>query len=246
MDFAEQSNRYKTVMDAIRKYVLEKDFSEEIRLPSETQLATRLDISRAHVREVYRALCVFGVCESRQGEGTFVRNRSHRQIYDTLSILFLGLTSDIMEIMEVRKTLEAGIAENAAINRSSADVREMKLCLRKMRSSSDSRELSRYDNELHQLIGQSCGNEILVELSTIVAGLVHKAILEHWNLIVSDPDHTVRDRTQEQHEELVGAIAGRKPAIAKAVAQEHVELVIRSLSRYQNDFRSGKQREMSL
>ena len=116
----------------------------------------------------------------------------------------------------------------------------MKLCLRKMRSSSDPRELSRYDNELHQVIGRSCGNEILVELSTIVAGLVHKAILEHWSFIVSDPDHTVRDRTLEQHEELVGAIAGRKPAIAKAVAQEHVELVIRSLSRYQNDSRREK------
>ena len=33
----------------------------------------------------------------------------------------------------------------------------------------------------------------------------------------------------------VNAIAARKPAIAKAVAQEHVELVIRSLIRYQNE-----------
>ena len=234
MDFTEQSNRYKIVMDAVRKYVLEREGTAEIKLPSETQLANRLGISRAHVREVYRALCVFGVCESRQGEGTFVRSRTNREIYDTLSVLLLGKSSDIMEIMEVRKTLEAGIAENAAINRSSEDVRELKRCLKIMKPSSDYRDLSRSDNELHQIISRCCGNEILVELYMIVAGLVHRAIHEHWKFIVSDPDRTVRDRILEQHEELVGAIAARKPIIAKAVAQEHVELVIRSLSRFQN------------
>ena len=232
MDFTEPSSRYKAVIDAVKRYVLEKEGSKEIRLPSENQLATRLGISRAHVREVYRALCVFGVCESRQGEGTFIRNGSDQELYNALSVLMIGRSVDAMETMEVRKVLEAGLAENAAINRSASDVRDLKLCLSKMKNCTEHRAMSQYDTELHKIISRACGNEILVELSAAIGVIVHKSIQEHWKYIFSDPDHTIWDKTYAQHVELVEAIAARKPSIAKSIAQEHVDLVIRSLNKY--------------
>ncbi len=230
MDFTEQSNRYKTVMDAVRRYLLDKEGNAEVRLPSEIQLANRLGISRAHVREVYRALCVFGVCESRQGEGTFLQKGSSRQIDDILPVIMSGIEFNAEEVMEVRRILESGIAEKAAINRSPADVRALKQCLKKLMASSDYRELSAYDHELHLIISRCCGNEILVQLMTLLAGVVQKTILEHWRMIASDSSGNLREKLQEQHTELVEAIAERKPYIAKAIAQEHVELVTRSMS----------------
>ena len=234
MDFTEQSNRYKLVMDAVRRYLLDREGNAEVRLPSEIQLANRLGISRAHVREVYRALCVFRVCESRQGEGTFFQKGSGRQFDDILPIIMSGIEFNAEEVMEVRRILEAGIAEKAAINRSPADVRALKQCLKKLESSSDYRELSAADHELHLIISRCCGNEILVQLMTLMAGVVQKTILEHWSMIASDSSRSLQEKLQEQHTELVEAIAARKPSIARAIAQEHVELVIRSLNQYKH------------
>ena len=71
-------------------------------------------------------------------------------------------------------------------------------------------------------------------MMTLMAGVVQKTILEHWSMIASDSSRSLQEKLQEQHTELVEAIAARKPSIARAIAQEHVELVIRSLDQYKH------------
>ena len=50
---------------------------------SENQFAKMLGVSRANVREVYSALAIFGILESRRGEGTFLNNNSILQTRQT-------------------------------------------------------------------------------------------------------------------------------------------------------------------
>ena len=140
-------------------------------------------------------------------------------------------------IMELRKILEVGIAEKAATSRTEKDIKDLRRCIEAMEKCDDGSILSELDNELHSIIGHSCGNYLLMSLSNIVSGLVIKSIQEHWNYIITDKSRATKKKTFEQHKELVESIINKKPYIAKVIAQEHLEFVEESLDRYKRELR---------
>ena len=139
-----------------------------------------------------------------------------------------SVTTD--NIMELRKILEVGIAEKAATSRTEKDIKDLRRCIEAMEKCDDGSILSELDNELHSIIGHSCGNYLLMSL-------VIKSIQEHWNYIITDKSRATKKKTFEQHKELVESIINKKPYIAKVIAQEHLEFVEESLDRYKRELR---------
>ena len=136
------------------------------------------------------------------------------------------------EIIELRKVIEAYIAEKAASNRTEKDIRDMRRCIQAMENCNDGKEMSLLDTELHSILGRACGSNLLYNLSQIVSGLVMKTIEEHWQYIIGDKNVVAKQKKFEQHRDLVDAVANKKPYIAKVIAQEHLEYVAESLERY--------------
>lgn len=187
---------------------------------------------RQHVRDVYNALSILGVVESRQGEGTFFKSADNEKAYNILFIMMHMGGTTIDEIMEVRKIVEIGVAEKAAINRTTDDVRKMMNCVAKMENCNDSAMLSRLDGELHSIFAKATGNSLLMGLTQVISGYTIRAIKEHWKYIIQDKDPAVKRRTFEQHNDLVEAIINKKPYIARVIASEHLSFVEGSLERY--------------
>ena len=208
------------------------------RMPSENQLSNALNVSRAAVRQVYAALELIGIVESRRGEGTFLKvgMGADNMILRLMMLTIYNDQSDVTEIMEIRKIIETGIAEKSAQFRTDEDVRLLKRIIKEMKNCTDGNRLSELDNELHSAIGSSCGNTLLCNLSGIISSLVISSIREHWNYILFDTRMDTRQRTFEQHRELVDAIIDRKPNSAKLLMQEHLEFVCMSLDRYKKEF----------
>ena len=227
-----KQERYEIIMDSVIQLITEGKVKEDSKLYSENQLAKKLGVSRAHVREVYSALSIFGVLESRQGEGTFLKESNSSMAYKMLFIMLFQGSVNVDQIMDIRRIVEVGVAEKAALNRTERDVRDLSECIERMENCDDGETLSILDNELHSIIGRSCGNPMLVGLSNIIAGVVIEAIREHWNYIIFERNRDIKRLTFEQHKELVESIINKKPYIAKVVAQEHLEFVAESLRRY--------------
>ena len=101
------------------------------KMPSENRPASALNVSRASVREVYGALDIVGVVESRQGEGTFLKTSEdgNNMIFRILMLALFNDRTDVYDIMEVRKIIETGIAEKAAQYRTDEDVRIIRNCI---------------------------------------------------------------------------------------------------------------------
>src|SRR5579884_3093508 len=64
---------YERLVEHLRAYVVEAGLTAGQRLPSERELAERLAVSRASVRQAIVALEVQGIVEVRHGEGAFLR-----------------------------------------------------------------------------------------------------------------------------------------------------------------------------
>ena len=232
VNFLSKEERYDVIVDQILNMIYEGQIKNGDKMFSENQMAKKLGVSRAHIREVYSALSIIGILESRRGEGTFFKPSNNQAIFKILFLMLYDDTIDMRDIIELRKVLEVSIAEKSASNRTEKDVREMRRCIQAMENCNDSKEMSALDTELHSIIGRSCGSHLLMNLSHIVSGLVMKIIEEHWQYIIGDKNVVAKQKKFEQHRDLVDAIANKKPYIAKVIAQEHLEYVAESLERY--------------
>ena len=150
-----KQERYEIIMDSVIQLITEGKVKEDSKLYSENQLAKKLGVSRAHVREVYSALSIFGVLESRQGEGTFLKKINSSMAYKMLFIMLFKGSVNVDQIMDIRRIVEVGVAEKAALNRTERDVRDLSECIERMENCDDGETLSILDNELHCIIGRS-------------------------------------------------------------------------------------------
>ncbi len=231
-----KEDRYDLITGKILSMIYEGHMKNGDKMFSENQMAKRLGVSRAHIREVYSALGILGILESRRGEGTFFKTTNNAVLFKVIMLMLYNDSVTTDNIMELRKILEVGIAEKAATSRTEKDIKDLRRCIDAMEKCDDGSILSELDNELHSIIGHSCGNYLLMSLSNIISGLVIKSIQEHWNYIITDKSRATKKKTFEQHKELVESIINKKPYIAKVIAQEHLEFVEESLDRYKREF----------
>lgn len=233
-----KTERQRLITEKIISSVYANRLKTGDKMPSENQLSQALNVPRASVRQVYGALELVGIVESRRGEGTFLKAGmgGDNMIFTLMMLALHDDKTDVPDIMEIRKIIETGIAEKAARCRTESDVRVLRRIIREMRNCTDGNRLSELDNELHSAIGGACGNELLSSLSGIISAITIRSIREHWKYILFDRKMDTRQKTFEQHRELVDAIVNRKPSIAKLVMEEHLEFVCMSLDRYKLEF----------
>jgi GntR family transcriptional repressor for pyruvate dehydrogenase complex len=95
------------------------------RLPTESALVQRFGVSRTVVREALSRLKTMGLIESRQGSGAFVKNSSQSSV-DQLILAPDGSVNAVIQMVEMRRALEAESAALAAARRTPSDIKSIK------------------------------------------------------------------------------------------------------------------------
>lgn len=98
------------------------------RLPTEQALVERFGVSRTVVREAMSRLKTLGLVESRQGSGAFVMASSQAALAQ-LSLEPDGSVDAVIQMVEVRRALEAESAALAAARRTPQSVKQIKQAL---------------------------------------------------------------------------------------------------------------------
>ena len=97
---------YQGVLEELRAYIKDNHLLPGDKLPSERELADKLQAGRSSIREALRALELLGLIETRRGEGTFLRAYQSLQSVELLSsfILLADRTRD--ELLQVKTMIE--------------------------------------------------------------------------------------------------------------------------------------------
>jgi len=95
------------------------------RLPTESALVQRFGVSRTVVREALSRLKTMGLIESRQGSGAFVKDSSQSSA-GQLVLTSDGSVNAVIQMVEMRRALEAESAALAAARRTPADIKSIK------------------------------------------------------------------------------------------------------------------------
>ena len=172
----ERRSLYQDIVRQIQELIKDGTLQPGDRLPSERELADRLQVSRGSLREAIRALELQGLVVSRPGAGTFVNNES----LDTLvSMIASSLTQEngsLTSVFEVRHLLEPQIASLAAERAGPEDIQQMVDALRDQDGQIGRGETGvEGDTAFHFAIAQAAHNWALLKVISTVADILRQS-----------------------------------------------------------------------
>jgi DNA-binding GntR family transcriptional regulator len=171
---------------------------------SESELAASLEVSRTPLREALRQLLAEGLIEQEQNRSLVVRGFGVR---------------DLLEIFEIRESLDATAARKAAER---IEDRELKLLQESIELAEFLIPRERWEDvrrefrRFHELVQAASGNHRLQELLTSLYSYSHHSSL------LRRPTQQNAPLTQRDHVKLYEALAAHDGAAAARCAQEHI------------------------
>ncbi|WP_048647114.1 FadR/GntR family transcriptional regulator [Nitratireductor soli] len=189
------------------------------RLPPERELATMMGISRTTVRSAIQILVEGGFLVSRRGRGggTFVADEPPSWPTAENGASEVRSEREIQLVMEKRRVIECGVAELAAESRTDDDLRELRALVGEMAELIDDFQAFRArDTRFHLKIAQITDNPDLVRLSGDIQDSLGKL------LAYLPPSREALIRSNQQHAEIVAAIAKADGTQARRTMREHV------------------------
>lgn len=208
---------YEQVLDRLRAYVAEGGLGAGDRLPTERDLAARLGVSRASVKQAIVVLEVQGLVEVRHGGGTYL-------VRDSLDVepveRMVERRRRLPDVLEAREALETKLAELAAERRTEEDLAAMRSALTHMaKEIDDNRHGVEGDRLFHAAVTAAAHSSILAEFMRSIADQIAESRTES----LRQPHRPARSLAQ--HQAILDAIAEGRPGAAAAAMRRHVRTV---------------------
>ncbi|MER7200402.1 GntR family transcriptional regulator [Streptomyces sp. CB01635] len=208
---------YEQVLDRLRAYVAEGGLRAGDRLPPERDLAARLGVSRASVKQAITVLEVQGLVEARHGGGTYLM----RDSLDAEPVeRMVERRRRLPDVLEAREALETKLAELAAERRTDEDLAALHAALDRMVADiEDGGHGVEGDRLFHAAVTAAAHSALLAEFMRSIADQVTESRTES----LRQPRRPARSLAQ--HRAILDAIETGRPAQAAAAMRRHVRTV---------------------
>lgn len=210
---------YEQVVRRLREHVANSGLRPGDRLPPERELAERLSVSRASVRQAIVVLEVQGMVEVRHGGGTYLREESldSEPVED-----LVARRQRLPEVLEAREALEIKLVELAAQRRTEHDLAEIDAALAAMRAELAAGDLgAEGDRRFHTAITTAAHNALLAEFMGTIADEIAETRAESLRQPHRPPT------SLSQHERIAEAIRNGQPRAAVTAMRRHLRTVSR-------------------
>ncbi|MEW6623453.1 MAG: FadR/GntR family transcriptional regulator [Bacillota bacterium] len=215
---------YEQIVEQIKSMITEGNLHPGDRLPSEREMADRLQVSRASVREALSALHLMGLVEIKSGEGTFIRQTNVDSLIEPLALILLMERDTVIEILEVRKGLEVEAAGIAALRRDDEDLQRIKDALDEMRQDIENSEVGeKADWKFHYAIAVASQNVLLARLMNTVSDTIENTMRTSRQKLYNTPN--MPQTLLAAHEGIYEAICARDSMEARKRMYEHLAMV---------------------
>jgi GntR family transcriptional repressor for pyruvate dehydrogenase complex len=190
------------------------------RLPSERELAETFRVSRSSVREAIKTLENERLVVTRPGSGTFITAVDVEAIIPPLASLLSRGKDALIDLFEMRRLVEPGIAALAAERATPADILQLKkICAAQEQQIKRGTSAVESDAAFHLTIGQATHNSALQRLVASIVEIL-KPMRER---ALQTPGRA--HKSLASHREILVAIERHDPEQARQAMQRHIEAV---------------------
>ncbi|MBO9536517.1 FadR/GntR family transcriptional regulator [Herbaspirillum sp.] len=203
-------------------------FPRGSKLPTEAVLAQEFGVSRTVVREAISRLKHEGVVEPRQGSGVFVTEQAGIK---PLRIDYAEVSSPdaVLQIVELRRAIEAEVAAQAAKRRTEADIEAIEAALARIGTDvAAGGDGVAADVAFHRALAQATRNPYFIKTLEFLS-----QYLEAATAVTRGNEARYEDfsrQVREEHEAIVEAIRAGDEMAARNAAQAHMFNAARRLS----------------
>lgn len=190
------------------------------KLPTEARLVAQFQVSRTVVREAVSRLKSLGLVDSRQGSGVFVSTQAG---FAPLNFEAHHAVSKeaVVQMVEVRRALEAEVAALAAQRRTPADLRQIQQAMRALdeavRAGEDG---ALQDMQLHRTIADAARNPFLIQTLEYLGQFLLGATRVTRANEARRGDFAAA--VKSEHQAIVQAVQAGDPQAARAAAAAHM------------------------
>jgi len=218
------------VYSQMRNNILDGVWKPKDRLPSEHELSRLFKVSRNTVRSSIQKLKAIGIVETRQGQGTFVRSGVNSDAVDTLLPMIYLTSDEIIDILEFRKSIEAGSVALAAERRDDEDLKRIEKHLREMETGIENHgDFAMADYLFHLAISQACKNPIFYR----ALSRLEKVLFAHFAEMSRDLNY-INKTSLRNHKKILQAIKNKDPDGARRTLELNIQLSIDKLKSSKN------------
>ena len=214
------------VVRQIEDMIVQGILAEGARLPSERDLAARLDISRPKVRDALKALEDMGLLTIRHGEGTFVAQLTGQAMQPALIDLYARHGRAFQDYLEYRRAQEGFAAALAATRATPTDRAGIARHLAAREQAEDDADVDasrEADVLFHSAIVQASHNTMLIHMMASIYDLTRRGVFYNRSYLRT-LDGTGA-RLLQQHRDIAAAVLGGDPEAARVAAEAHLDFV---------------------
>jgi GntR family transcriptional repressor for pyruvate dehydrogenase complex len=204
------------------------------KLPTEARLVEQFQVSRTVVREAVSRLKSLGLVESRQGSGVFV---SQKLPFAPLNFESRHAASQeaVIQMVEVRRALEAEVAALAAQRRNAQDIRALKQAVKALDTAVQAGGNGvAEDVKFHRAIADATRNPFLIQTLQYLGQFLHGATQVTRANEARRVDFAAE--VQTEHQAILQAVEAGDAEAARQAAAAHMGNAIVRIQRAPADF----------
>lgn len=153
------------VIAYIRQAIRLGEYDVGDKLPKEDELAQLIGVGRSSLREGMRILEAYGVVEVRQGDGTFVTNKTAERFLEYLGYI---PGTDFRDFIELRKIIEVGSIASVYDKMTEDDLEELQHEIDLLQIENGLDVCVKADRDFHRIILTKGENPLLVQLEAMI------------------------------------------------------------------------------
>ncbi|MDR1934804.1 MAG: FadR family transcriptional regulator [Candidatus Accumulibacter sp.] len=192
------------------------------KMPTEPEVMAEQGVSRTVVREAISRLQAAGLVETRQGVGTFVKSSVKHLVYP-LDLSTLVTIRDVLDMLELRVSLEAEAAGLASTRRTDEQLRHMREALLAFEEDANHGGLSvEADYQFHLQIALATHNKYFEDFYRYLGTSIIPRTRLDTSQFSAEPGQSYLFSTNREHESILDAIIRQDAPSASAAMRRHL------------------------
>ncbi|QQL44575.1 FadR/GntR family transcriptional regulator [Sulfuriroseicoccus oceanibius] len=209
------------VEHSLKERILNGDWEEGFKLPSEGKLCTEFGVSRTAVREAMRQLRGQGLIETINGSGSYVSGGRLENVAQAMVAYsrLAGTRDASQDLVDFRIVIEGEAASRLAEQDDrSALASKMWEAYHEMESADNGLDFANADIRFHLSLLETCGNAFI--------NMMGQALNAHYERFIrlahSADDPTTRNMTLDEHKRILDAIESGDSTMARDTIGAHL------------------------
>lgn len=214
------------VVRQIEQLVLRGILRAGERLPSERELAERLQVSRPSLRDAISTLQDRGLLAAKPGAGIYIADVLGSAFSPALIDLFARHDEAVFDYLSFRRDLEGLATERAAQQGSDTDLAVVNAIFEKMETAhakKNADEEAQLDAQFHMAIIEASHNVVMLHMMRSMYELLRGGVF--YNRQVMFNQRTSRGALLEQHKAINTSLQARDAVAARGAIEAHLDYV---------------------